>query len=261
MFGRTIGYLEKVMALDRLRVRRTVGPILFPTITRNILRQHRPPTNASIIELLNDFIFFAMQISYVALIWVHYTGRPYFFDNPVNPDFGLWFGLLDPDGDPDRHPNLSPWSLGHALQLQDISSKSVHNFSSYPTDRQTDWSENVTFFGGGNYGAKPHDATQSAEPWQAIVRLPACNVEVLRYKHSNRSLLLMKIWDYAPVSGTLVASALYHYCLSGRCWRWCWWMSGSASHRCNFRGGGYAYLHFLEWGVPYPPLFRRMAEK
>jgi len=48
------------------------------------------------------------------------------------------FGLLDPDGDPDRHQNLSPWSLGHALPLQEISSKSIHNFFSYPTDRQTD---------------------------------------------------------------------------------------------------------------------------
>jgi len=52
------------------------------------------------------------------------------------------FGLLDPDGDPDRHRNLSPSSLGHVLPLQEISLKSVHNFFSYPTyiqtDRQTD---------------------------------------------------------------------------------------------------------------------------
>ena len=39
--------------------------------------------------------------------------------------------------------------------LQKISSKSVHNFFSYPTDRQisdrqTDRSENITSFGGGN---------------------------------------------------------------------------------------------------------------
>jgi len=34
--------------------------------------------------------------------------------------------------------NLITWSLGHALPLQEISSKSVHNFFSYPTDRQTD---------------------------------------------------------------------------------------------------------------------------
>jgi len=61
------------------------------------------------------------------------------------------FGLLDPEGDPDRHQNLSPWSLGHALPLQEILSKSVYNFFSYPTDRQTDRSENITsFFGGGN---------------------------------------------------------------------------------------------------------------
>jgi len=63
------------------------------------------------------------------------------------------FGLLDPDGDLDRHQNLIICSLGHALPLQEISSKSVHNFFSYPmTDRQTDRSQNITsFFGGGNY--------------------------------------------------------------------------------------------------------------
>ena len=44
---------------------------------------------------------------------------------------------MDPDCDPDRHQNLITWSLGHALPLQEISSKSVHNFFSYPTDRQT----------------------------------------------------------------------------------------------------------------------------
>jgi len=64
----------------------------------------------------------------------------------VNPDFRL----LDPDGDPDRHQNLITWSLGHALPLQEISSKSVYNFFSYPMDRQTDQSENITsFFGRG----------------------------------------------------------------------------------------------------------------
>jgi len=86
-----------------------------------------------------------------------------FFDrpNPVNQDFGL----LDPDVDPDRHlclwnhPTcwrctnkiiiiiyyyLSPWSLGHAMPLQEILSKSVHNFVSYPTDRQTDRQTRVT---------------------------------------------------------------------------------------------------------------------
>jgi len=60
------------------------------------------------------------------------------------------FGLLDLDGNPDHHQNWTHWSLGHALPLQEISSKSVHNFFSYPTDRQTDWSENITSFGGGN---------------------------------------------------------------------------------------------------------------
>ena len=56
--------------------------------------------------------------------------------------------------------NLSPWSLGHALPLRKISSKSVHNFVSYPTDRQTDRqtdpSEYITsFFSGGNDKCRP----------------------------------------------------------------------------------------------------------
>jgi len=63
------------------------------------------------------------------------------------------FWLLDPDGDPDHHQNLITWSLVRALSLQEILSKSVHNFFSYPdgqTDRQTDRSENITFFAGGD---------------------------------------------------------------------------------------------------------------
>jgi len=55
---------------------------------------------------------------------------------------------MDPDGDPDRHQNLITWSLGYALPLQEISSKSVHNFFSYltkrQTDKQTDRSKNIT---------------------------------------------------------------------------------------------------------------------
>jgi len=52
-------------------------------------------------------------------------------------------------------PTLGPWAM-HALLHQEISSKSVHNFFSYPTDkqtdRQTDRSKNIiSFFGGGNY--------------------------------------------------------------------------------------------------------------
>jgi len=68
-----------------------------------------------------------MQINYAA--WSESTR--YFFDNPVNPDFGL----LDPDGDPDRHQNLITWYLGHAPPIQEISSKSVHNFFQL-SDRQ-----------------------------------------------------------------------------------------------------------------------------
>ena len=69
-----------------------------------------------------------LQCKLVTQLWSESTR--YFFDNPVNPDFGL----LNPDGDPDCHQNLITWSLGHALLLQQISSKSVHNFFSYPTE-------------------------------------------------------------------------------------------------------------------------------
>jgi len=65
-----------------------------------VLRERRPPPNASII------------------------------DNPVNPDFGL----LDPDGDPDRYQNVISWSLGHTPALRRISSKSVGNFFDNPVN-------------------------------------------------------------------------------------------------------------------------------
>ena len=47
------------------------------------------------------------------------------------------FGLPDPKRDPDRHQNCITWSLSHALPLHKISSKSVHEFASNPTDKQT----------------------------------------------------------------------------------------------------------------------------
>ena len=60
-----------------------------------ITREHRPLPNASIIELRHFF--------------------------------------PDPYSDADRHQNLTTWPLGHAIALQEISSKSVHNFFSYPS--------------------------------------------------------------------------------------------------------------------------------
>jgi len=48
----------------------------------------------------------------------------------VNPDFGL----LYPDGDPDRHQNVISWSLGHTPALHKISSKSVGNFFYNPVN-------------------------------------------------------------------------------------------------------------------------------
>jgi len=78
------------------------------------LREHRPPPNASIIELLNDF---AMQISYAALIRIVIrNGLPY------------------PDSDADRHQNVISWSLGHTPALHTVSSKSVGSFFDNPVN-------------------------------------------------------------------------------------------------------------------------------
>ena len=104
-------------------------------------------------------MIFALQISNATLIWVHALGTLSIIQWIRISDFGL----LDPDGDTTGPStplqNLSTWSLGHAPPHpptpQEISSKSVHNFFSYPTDRQThrqtDRSKNITsFFGRGN---------------------------------------------------------------------------------------------------------------
>jgi len=65
-----------------------------------MLRQCRPPLNTSII------------------------------DNSVNPDFGL----LDLQGDLDRHQNVISWSLGHTPALHKISAKSIGNFFDNPVN-------------------------------------------------------------------------------------------------------------------------------
>ena len=89
-----------------------------------------------------------LQCKLAMQLWSESTR--YFFDNPVNPDFGLrthgsgrWSG---------SSPKCIPLVPGPCPTPPKMSSKSVHNFFSYPTDRQTDRSENITsFFGGGNY--------------------------------------------------------------------------------------------------------------
>jgi len=96
-----------------------------------VFREHWPPPNVSIIELLNEFCnanyLCSFDLSplgtFVIIQWIR-----------------IWdFGLLDPDGDPDRHQNLITWSLGHALPLQEISSKSVATFSViWRTDKRTE---------------------------------------------------------------------------------------------------------------------------
>jgi len=61
---------------------------------------------------------------------------------------------MDPDGNTDRHQNLYPWSLGHALPLQENFVKirsQLFQLSDGQTNRQTDQSKNITsFLGGGN---------------------------------------------------------------------------------------------------------------
>ena len=49
------------------------------------------------------------------------------------------FGLLDPDGDPDRHQNLITWSLGHAYPSNKFRQNPFSTFSVIRrTDKQTD---------------------------------------------------------------------------------------------------------------------------
>jgi len=49
------------------------------------------------------------------------------------------FGLLDPDGDPDRRQHLITWSLAHALPLQEFCQNPFTTFSVIRrTDKQTE---------------------------------------------------------------------------------------------------------------------------
>ena len=73
-----------------------------------------------------------LQCKLAMQLWSESTR--YFFDNPVSPDFGLrtpasgWWSEWSP-----QFNILVPGST----PVQEISSKSVHIFFSYPTDRQT----------------------------------------------------------------------------------------------------------------------------
>ena len=63
------------------------------------------------------------------------------------------FGLLDPDGDPDRHQNWTHRSLGHALPVRQNPFATFQLYDGQ-TDRQTDIhtdrTKNITSFGGSN---------------------------------------------------------------------------------------------------------------
>jgi len=97
-----------------------------------------------------------LQCKLAMKLWSEST--KYFFDNQ-------WirisnFGLLDPDGDPDRHQNLTTWSLGHALgptptrnfvKIRSQFFQSSDGQTDRQTDKQTDRSDYITsFFDGGN---------------------------------------------------------------------------------------------------------------
>jgi len=104
-----------------------------------VLREHRPPLNAGIIDnpVNPDFGFLYLDSDLDVISWslghtpaLHKISSKSVgnFFNPVNADFGIWNRLLYPDDDPDRHQNVISWSLGHTPALHKILSKSVGNF-------------------------------------------------------------------------------------------------------------------------------------
>jgi len=115
-----------------------------------VIRQRRPPPNASIIDnpVNTDFGFQTPGSGRLSgcnqlasrshpILSIKFNQNPLVTFSTIQWMRISDFGLLNPDADPNRHQNWTPWSLGHALPLQEISSKSIHNFFSYPTDRQT----------------------------------------------------------------------------------------------------------------------------
>jgi len=92
-----------------------------------------------------------LQCKLAMQLWSESTR--YFFDNPVNPDFGLRTpGSRRWSGSSPKFNHLVP---GPCPAHQEISSKPVHNFSVIRrTDKQTR-SKNITpFFGGGKSSAR-----------------------------------------------------------------------------------------------------------
>jgi len=95
-----------------------------------VLGEHRPPLNASIIELLNDFCNCKLHL------WSESTR--YFFDNPMNLDFGLRTpGSGRWSGSSPKFNHLVPGS--YALPLQKFRQNPFTTFSVIRrTDKQTD---------------------------------------------------------------------------------------------------------------------------
>jgi len=101
--------------------------------------------NGTDTTILLCFLIYAYKMLTLSHCTVHLTISPTLLWTPMEkqPKFAHHNILsatfpFNKTYDPDRHQNWTHWSLGHALRLQEISSKSVHNFFSYPTDRQTE---------------------------------------------------------------------------------------------------------------------------
>ena len=76
------------------------------TVKLEVLREHRPPPNASIIDC----------------------------DSSSRIRIVVRNGLPDPDSDADSHQNVTSWSLGHTQALHKTSSKSVGNVFDNPVN-------------------------------------------------------------------------------------------------------------------------------
>ena len=98
-----------------------------------------------------------LQCKLAMQLWSESTR--YFFDNPVNPDFGLrtpGSGRLSGSS-----PKFTPLVPGPSPTPPRNVVKIRSNFFRYPTDRKTERSENITSFGGGNDNSRRNSRNHS----------------------------------------------------------------------------------------------------